>query len=284
MSFSVALMRQLDTVDPALRAVLWTILEEIEQHRESSVTKTEFLALNELVAKQTTLLDKTNETLDRLGQQIDHRLDRVGQKIEELAEAQNRTEQKVEQLAEAQNQLTAAQNRTEQKVEQLAEAQNQLTAAQQRTEKQVERSEKQIEHLARQMESLQKHVGGLSKSVAYALENEAYRKLPAYLRGNYGISVEKRLIRMTLGEREINLFAHARKDNQEILIVGESVLRLDDAAKLSQLRAHVEMVRLVHALPVIPLIITHFAKPKVLALAEAEGILVVQSFQWDEND
>lgn len=32
--------------------------------------------------------------------------------------------------------------------------------------------------------------------------------------------------------------------------------------------------------PVLPVLITHYARPQLLTLAERENILVVQSFEW----
>lgn len=84
MQISVSLIRKLEQVDPALRDVLFAILEEMDRQREETVTKKEFNELKEIVR--------------------------------ELAEAQKRTELKVEELAEAQK-------RTELRVEELAEAQ-----------------------------------------------------------------------------------------------------------------------------------------------------------------
>ncbi len=85
MPYSVTLMRKLDVLDPELRDILWTILDEIEQHREASVTKNEFNDLKEIVRE-------------------------IGQTTKGLAKAQERTEQKVGKLADAQE-------RTEQKME-----------------------------------------------------------------------------------------------------------------------------------------------------------------------
>ncbi|MEM7531605.1 MAG: hypothetical protein AAF639_05490, partial [Chloroflexota bacterium] len=43
-------------------------------------------------------------------------------------------------------------------------------------------------------ESVRSELGGLSKSLGYALENEAYRVLPAFLEKEYGITVTERFI------------------------------------------------------------------------------------------
>ena len=39
-------------------------------------------------------------------------------------------------------------------------------------------------------------VGGLSRTMAYALENETYRLLPAFLKTQHQLEVRKRLIRV----------------------------------------------------------------------------------------
>lgn len=69
MSYSVALIRKIDSVAPELKETLLLLLEKIEQQREASVTRTEFGELKNIVR--------------------------------ELAEAQKRTEQRVEELAKA---------------------------------------------------------------------------------------------------------------------------------------------------------------------------------------
>ena len=74
MMFSVNLLRQLDILEPNLKNLLWMILEEIEQHREASVTKTEFGELKEIMRD-------------------------ITQAVRNLISAQARTEQRLETLA-----------------------------------------------------------------------------------------------------------------------------------------------------------------------------------------
>ncbi len=47
------------------------------------------------------------------------------------------------------------------------------------------RTEKEIAKLARGLQRVRKEVGGLSRTVAYALENEAYRHLPVFLKETF---------------------------------------------------------------------------------------------------
>ncbi len=235
MSFSVSLMRKLDRVEPELKEILWTMLDEIEQHREQSVTKVEFNELKDIVRD-------------------------LGQTTKELAEAQKRTEQRIEELAEAQKELAEAQKG-------LAEAQKQ--------------TEEEIAKLSRALGNTRSQVGGLARSMAYALENEAYRKLPDYLKTHCQLMIHDRFIRTEIVGEEINIFAKATREGEEVVIVGETVLKLDDQSKMKQLEKNVTIVRGQYNLPVIPLVVTHFARPNFLEKAREEGVIVVQTFEWD---
>jgi hypothetical protein len=221
MMFSIGLLRQLEGLEPDLKNVLWMVLEEIEHHRETSVTKTEFNELKAIVRD-------------------------ISVSVRELGVAQARTEQRMEEL-------TQAQARTEQEIAKLSHGLN----------------------------ATRGQLGGLSKSVSYALENEAFRKLPAYLKTHHQLEITQRFVRQFIGGEEINLFAKATRQGQEVLIVGESVLKLDDKSKLRKLENHVKGVRQVFSQPIVPLLITHVVHPAVLELAQAQGIVVVQSFEWD---
>jgi len=188
----------------------------------------------------------------------------------------------VKELAQAQKELAQAQNRTELRVEELAEAQKELTEAQKET--QVE-----IKKLAQGLRQTNGHLGGLSRSVAYGLENEAYRMLPGLLKTQYGIEMSERLVRTTIAGEEINIFGRGQRQGQDILLVGETKLRLDERRQkkrgrkevFEQLAAKAEAVASVYPdIEIVLLLITHFARPGILKQAEEAGIIVVQSFEW----
>jgi len=75
MPVSIAFIKELETIDPKFRRVLLSMLEELERQREESVTKKEFNELKEIVRK-------------------------LGKSINELAEAQKRTEERLEGLSD----------------------------------------------------------------------------------------------------------------------------------------------------------------------------------------
>ena len=197
----------------------------------------------------------------------------IGVKVGELTEAQKRTETRMEELAEAQKrtetrmeELTEAQKRTETRMEELAEAQK--------------RTEITVEKLAKGLDATRTELGGLSRSVSYSLENEAYRQLPPFLKEHYNIDVTDKMIRLEMEGEEINIFAHGRRDEKDILIVGEAELKLSSIGKLRQLEKKVSLIKRHYSGDCIPLLITHFARPAVLDAAKEKGIVVVQSFEW----
>lgn len=213
MPYSVALIRKMDSVTPELKEILLLLLEEIEQQREASVTRTDFGELKTIVR--------------------------------ELAEAQKRTEQRVEELAEAQRETT-----------------------------------REIASLSRAHDNTRSQVGGLARSMAYALENEAYRMLLAFLKTHQQLDISERLVRTWINGEEINFYARARRGDEAVVIVGESMMRLDDLGKLAQLQRKLDAVRAVESLPLVPLLVTHFAHPDLLEQTRRNGIVVAQSFEW----
>ena len=109
------------------------------------------------------------DELGKLRSELGEHITKVWEAINELVEAQKRTEQRVEELAEAQKrteeaqqrteerlsrlekavvELAEAQKRTEQRLEELAEAQKRTEEAQQRTEERLSRLENAVAELA----------------------------------------------------------------------------------------------------------------------------------------
>ena len=284
MTLSVSLIRKLERVAPEMRDVLLTLVEEVERNREESVTKREFNELKEIVAR----LAKGQEELTRTVTDLVEAQKRTDQTLGELAEAQKRTEQRLDELAQAQRrtdqtlgELAEAQKRTEQRLGELAQAQRHTEQQLGELAEAQKRTEEGMQEMSRGLGKNREQIGGLSRSVAYALENEAYRKLPAFLAARHGIRVRERIIRAEMADQEINLFAQATRDDQDVVLVGESVLRLDDLSKLRKIRDKLEAVQALFDQPVVPIIVTHFVRPKVLETALAAGIIVVQSFEWE---
>ena len=172
--------------------------------------------------------------------------------VRDLAEAQKRTETRLEELAEAQKKLTEAQNKTE----------------------------GEIRLLTREMTKVKVELGGVGRSIGYALENEAYKHLPSYLKGNYGIEITEKMLRTDIEGEEINIFGRGRRNGTEVVIVGEATSRLSKMDKFRQLERKASLVHNKFNLETVKLIITHYATPAILESARQRGIIVVQSFEW----
>ena len=188
---------------------------------------------------------------------------RLARSQEELVEAQKRTEKRVEELAEAQK-------RTEKRVEELAEAQK--------------RTEEEVKSLSRALKETRKEVGGLSNTIGYSLENEAFKALPALLKDEFGLEVEGRLKRKFLKDSkgrqiEVNILGKARKNGQEVVIIGES------KSQLSRKDVDAFLKRLTYLESTIQgdkfcLFVTHMTRPEIVAYAKEKGIRVYFSYEF----
>ncbi|MGH9842170.1 MAG: hypothetical protein ACREEM_25745, partial [Blastocatellia bacterium] len=175
--------------------------------------------------------------------------------VEELAEAQKRTEVRVEELA-------GAQTRTEEEIRKLT-----------------------ISHiqLEKTVGAMRQDIGGVANTIGYMLENEAYRHLPKLLAAQHNIHLSSRIIRQQIGAEEINFLAEGKRGKTPILIVGEAKSKL--APKhLTQLKRKVEEVAAHHPAAknreIVPVMVVHFAREKELQTASHQGVIVVQSFEW----
>ena len=187
-----------------------------------------------------------------------------------------------DELKAIMRELAASHRETREELSQLATAQRELAVSQQRTEEEVRK-------LVISVGELRVEVGGISRSIGYALENEAYRNLPDFLLDKHGIEITERLIRAHVGDEEINFFGRAVRNGKSLLVVGESKQVLDERRRARQraeaiieaLERKAEAVRNAHPdEEILLLFITHSARPAFLEVAEAKGILVVQSFEW----
>jgi len=248
MPFSISLLRKIDVIQPELKEILWAVLEELERNQQETVTKTEFNELKEIVRE-----------LSRSTKGLLKSQDRTDKSLKSLAESQDRTDKSLKSLAESQN-------RTDKSLKSLAESQKKTEVA--------------MADLAKSHKTTRSQIGGLSKSMAYALENEAFRKLPEYIKTHYQLIVTEKFVRKYIEGHEINIFVKAERDGQDVLVVGETVLKLDDRSKMGQLERNIKIVEELYNLPVVPLLITHFARPEILRKANEQGILVIQSFEW----
>jgi len=85
----------------------------------------------------------------------------------------------------------------------LKEIVRELAESQKKTEEAIREltaeTQKAIKELATGLQNNRSDLGGLSKSFSYALENEAFRLLPEYLKKKHGIEITEKFIRTDMG-------------------------------------------------------------------------------------
>jgi archaellum component FlaC len=223
----------------------------------------------------------------------DRQLQALAQRVEELAQAQARTEQRVEELAQAQarterrvEELAQAQARTEQRVEELAQALTALTAEVRELRRDVEGIKVDLAQLKVEVHGLKNDVGLLKGD---ALERH-YREFgPAYfstvvrrprvlsraaLADLLDAAVDER--RITEEEQHevlltnVVLTGQRRDDRQPVYVAVEvsSVIDVHDVSR-AQYRA-LTLQKL--GQPTIPVVAGHFVLPDADAVAQASGI------------
>ncbi len=290
----VELVKKMENLDPVLRGILYEILEEVERQREEArkfyVVREEFEDLKRVVKDLAERVRELTEAVKELAEaqrrteervsKLEEGQARLEERVSRLEEGQIRLEKALTTLAEEQRRLAEAQRKTDEELRKLAEAQRRtdeelkkLTEAQRKTEEEVRK-------LTQGLRRTREEVGSLSRTMAYALENEAYRYLPAFLEKKYGFRIEDRFVRAYVDKEEINFLARARVNGEEVYLVGETVLRLVSTAKFRQLRRKSKVVEEEKGRRVIPFFVTHFAHPRVVEKAKEAGIIVIQSFEW----
>ncbi len=236
-----------DALDARATQVLLRAFSELHEELVDQVTKAEFRELTAVV------------------QELAEAQRRTEQRVEELAQAQKRTEQRVEELAQAQK-------RTEQRVEELAEAQK--------------RTEEEVRSLAAALKETRTMVGGLSDAVGYTLEDRAIRSLPELLPKLAGVSAEGPFARRWVSDRrgelvELNIFGYARRASGEnVTVVGEAKARarLKDVENLRRLLEKLSGTTLVRG-ELLGVLVSYQVRPEVEERASQAGVLLVPSYQ-----
>ena len=120
------------------------LVAEVYQNLANVVTKEEFKELRETVQQLAEAQGRTEARLEKLAEAQR----RTEAKVEQLAEAQRLTEERMNRLEEAVQHLAEAQRRAEERIERLEEAVQRLAEAQCRTEERIDRLEETVQRLA----------------------------------------------------------------------------------------------------------------------------------------
>ncbi len=238
------------------------VIRQIYEELSQSVRKEDF---NELKSVVKELVEAQRGT--------EKRLDSLTVKVEELAEAQKRTELKVEELAEAQRGTEKRLDSLTVKVEELAEAQKQ--------------TELEITKLSKGLRQTRQMVGGLSDSVGYGLEDRAIAVMPSLLKEKFGIESDNGFVRKYIildgQEVELNMFGTGHKADEKWFVVGEAKAKLSqkDVDKFLRLLSRLRTSKFVED-QVFPIIVTYSTRPATQRYAEEKGINIIWSYELEK--
>ncbi|MGC8784305.1 MAG: hypothetical protein ACP5RN_07960, partial [Armatimonadota bacterium] len=149
----------------------------------------------------------------------------------------------------------------------------------------VRLTQEALRDLALTVKDLQKQVGGLSQTVGYVLENEAMKALPELLLRDYGLRVEGRLKRQYVQDSagrfiEVNIFGTARRNGEQVTLVGESKSQLSKNDIDRFLRRTVDALREVYP-NILPIVVTHVSsEPDAEEYARSLGVMVYYSYEF----
>lgn len=242
--------RKIESLDPPVKEAFLALLEYVE--------------IMERTERQLKAISEGLESLARAQAATEERGGRLDIAMEELAQAQARTEKRLEELAQAQT-------RTEKRLEELAQAQAE--------------TERRLQRLIGEHAETRRQLGGLSIAVGYGLEDRAFKALPDLLKRDYGLEVLDRLKRTYFKDNrgeilEVNILGRARRDSQEVLIVGEAKSQLSKRGVDEFLRR--KLTRLQGMAPeLFPILVTFMTtSPDVEEYARAKGIALYYSFDF----
>ncbi|MGB9711216.1 MAG: hypothetical protein ACPLZA_06980 [Thermodesulfovibrio sp.] len=206
MLFSIEIIEELEKLEPAIRSSLIKILKSLDKTIGEMVKREDFLELKVDFKKLTKI-------------------------VEELAEAQKRTEQRVEELAEAQK-----------------------------------RTEEELRRLASDHRETRKILGNLTDTVGYGLEDRIFPFIKKFAETEYGIKVKdfgrKNIVYPDGNYDELNIYVEGERDGQRVYLIGECKAQLGkkDIEKFIKI---IERVRQYLRSDVNGFIVSYSIQPKV---------------------
>ena len=277
-----------ETIDPSAAKKIAEALKDIYEDLKSSIAREEFRELKDTLAG-------LSEGLLSFQRTTEENFNKVWASINELAEAQRRTEERVNELAEAQRRteesLESFKRITEENFNKVWASIRELRDAQKDTEKVVndlvmaqKETQQELKALAKGLAETREMVGGLSDTVGYSLEDRAIKSLPSILKNKYGIIVTEGLVRKFIKYNgrhdEVNIFGTGKKDKRLITIIGEAKSRLSKK-HIEDLLKLIERLRKAGVIKkeAFPIVVTYSAEPVVEEMAKEKGVNLIWSYE-----
>lgn len=274
--------------DEKTSETLLSVLDKVaKQTRSTLVTHEDFNEIKQILAETVAIQKRSEERFNERFARSEERLDRIEAAIEELTQAQKKTEESLRELNQAQKkteeslrELNQAQKRTEESLIELNQTQN-------RNEERFNKLETAISELAQTMdkrfEQLSKQVGGLSETVGGDIEDIGYIVLYDVLKREFGwdVGVLERTWQMWDNQpEEINIFGKATdpaRPGKTIWIVGEAKHNLT-SREVSRFAKQLSRARKNLIGEIFPVCFCYRARPEVQKQVLEAGIRLVFSY------
>jgi len=180
-------------------------------------------------------------------------LNELAERVEQLAEAQRKTEERLNELTERLNSLTArvdqlaeAQRKTEERLNELTERVDRLAEAQRKTEERLNELAERVNQLAKEHQRTREILAGLSDTVGYGLEDKIMLYMYDFVRDEYGVEVElverRNIIYPDGRYDEVNIYVEGFRNGAKVYVVGECKSR-PSKREVDKLIEKVERVR-----------------------------------------
>lgn len=212
-------------------------------------------------------------------------VDALRMDVRDLAAAQQRTVERLDRLEAIVERLAEAQERSEQRLDRLEATVERLAEAQQRTELELHSLLGAVEKLADEHHETRRQLGGLTMTVGYQLEDRAYKALPTLLQRDFDLTVQGLLRRGYVTDNggkahEVNILGTARRNGDEVTIVGESKAQLSKNDVDRFLRRTVQPLAGVYE-TLFPILVTYMiSAPDVEAYAREKKVALYYSYDF----
>jgi hypothetical protein len=177
----------------------------------------------------------------------------------------------VKELGIRVNELAEAQKRTETRVEELASAQKQTAI--------------ELQVLIKEHKKTREQLGGLSTTVGYRLEDEAFKALPTLLKRDFGLTIADRLKRQYVVDNkgeyiEVNITGIATKNGKKIMIIGEGKSQLSKNNVNEFIKKKLNRLNEVYK-EIFPVLVTYMtSQPDTEEYAKKKGIALYYSYDF----
>jgi len=287
----IDLYETLEELDPKTKTAFIKLVKFLGE----IVKREDFLELKAEIEK----LTKSVNDLAEAQKKTEERLNQLAIRVDQLAEAQKKTEERLNQLAIRVDQLAEAQKKTEERLNQLAIRVDQLAEAQKKTEERLnqlairvdqlaeaqKKTEERLNCLIKEHKITREQLGGLSHAIGYSLEDRAYKALPRLLKENFGVEIEGRLVRKFVEispqhYEEVNILGRAKIRDKKIVILGEAKTQLKKS-DIDAFLKKVERLKKIFPEEKLLLCVTYQTSPQVEEYAKEKGIKIYFSYDFD---